>query len=153
MYTKYIHTQIYSHLYTHMQTNTSFTYGYALRNENMLVRTNSGVFFKMKHFQKPDIVRMGGEGWANHTEREVFADRLTKVHVAFPSRGERLGTAAAQQNLGVLHSYPFAAFTVMNEVSADALQRTGKTEKQRGWDYSHVCPFPLSGWVRQVIKR
>lgn len=117
------------------------------------MRTTSGVFFKMKHFQKPDIVGMGGEGWANGVEREVLADRLTKVHVAFPSTGERLGTTPPQQNLGVLHSYPFTAFTVMNEVLADALQRTGKTEKQKAGDYSYVCPFPLSDRVRQVIKR
>lgn len=117
------------------------------------MKTTSGIFFKMKHFQKPDIVGMGGEGWANSIEREVLADRLTKVHVAFPSRGERLDTTPPQQNLGVLHSNPFAAFTVMDEVLADALQRTSKTEKQKGWDYSYVCPFPLSDWVRQVIKR
>lgn len=62
----------------------------------------------------------------------MLADRLTKVHVAFPSRGERLGTPPPQQSLGVLRGYPFAAFTVMNEVLADALQRTGKTERQKG---------------------
>lgn len=142
------------HIYTH--THPSFTYGYALRNEiknPCSWELPLGFSSKMKHFQKPDIVGLGGEGWANGIEREVLADRLTKVHVAFPSRGERLGTTPPQQNLGVLHCYRFTAFTVMNEVLADASQRNGKTEKQKGWDYSYVCPFPLSAWVRQVIKR
>lgn len=32
-------------------------------NEYMLMRTTSGIFFEMKHFQKPDIVRMGVSKW------------------------------------------------------------------------------------------
>lgn len=94
-----------SHRYVHTYANThahKYIFHICLcteewNKEYMLMRTPSRAFFKMKHFQKAVIVGMVGEGWTNSIEREVLADRLTKVHVAFPFRGERLGTTPPQQ--------------------------------------------------------
>lgn len=58
------------------------------------MRTISRDPFKMKHLPNVDIV------WgdlANSIKGEVFADRLTKVHVAFPLTEERLGTIPPEQ--------------------------------------------------------
>lgn len=53
------------------------------------IKAPVGVFFKMKQWRPADTA----EGWVEQTcsKREVFADSLTKVHVAFALPAERLG--------------------------------------------------------------
>lgn len=89
----YMHTQTHAHKYIFCIWLCTEEWN----KEYMLMRTTCRAFLKMKHFQTADIVGMEGEGWTNSIEREVLADRLTKVHVAFPFTGERLGTTPPQQ--------------------------------------------------------
>lgn len=139
-----------------MHTNIYSICGYALTNEirnTCLWELHLRLSSKWNIFRKLTLWDGRGEVWTNSIEREVLADRLTKVLIAFSLIGERLGTIPPQQT----RPWGITQLSIRSFHSDEwGLSRCfaeNWREKQKGGDFSYVCPFPPLDCVRQVIKR